>query len=720
MVDFGDFDGHSAADSEEFDDFDGRSALGSEEFESETAGRTSRPVVVHTAHISLQPDKVQICVTSLSGESKGTVALASEATIRQLEVDVKDMYQWTSVSFFHDDGTEADRADHLKDHTRLTMKARTSRFPRRALDAARQCHSTLPEVRGMELMLRDHWDDHYDSDSGWDGDSCDDDLSAGEDRFLTFSKYAKDSRRSQFVNLSTGTEVSPDDISLNGVKSLAIRPAGTHLLQDFAHIEESFPHLECFEYFVEDGYGMTYDLRGLANPLWSSSLKTLRLHLGACHICEGTYGLEVLGSLSNLEVFDVSHFRHAALKDLKVVEHFAALVELSFRGAIDDHGDCGGVGDGEMGVALNLSKHVRLRKVEFEDYCSSLSFCTPGERRGRGIQLHLPFLGPPCGTSIGAGSTENISVRLLHHGYSMFTRRLRNAIVQSGAYTLEERLSSSLEREAEFASSAQMNELWCKDFLEGIKFEQDSLHSRVQHEVKARAGITEIFVDDESVLSPSLFPPTKLFGLGSTSDLQRWVGYSDLPPRPVHYEVGDHCFLLALVSQDGHCMTDHFTFRSGSGCCSASNVGASILRNSRGLFMVECEVRKRSVAANAKLVELKREMAAEGFGYEHEAAQRKEEYEYSVDLCSRAADPKLGALVHESFLFSEIPSGWTSRAELSIGTPFMGAAPVVFSASLPPDRIVKAHRGPSCGHPVWHDSGGRRPHKRQRAEGSRP
>ena len=110
---------------------------------------------MHTASISIQSDGVQVCITSLSGQDKGALTLAGEATIRQMEMVVKDMYQWTTVSFFKDDGHEIDEAAYVKNHNRLTMRARIPRFPMRKLDAAQQPDSTLPEVLGLRVEPRD-------------------------------------------------------------------------------------------------------------------------------------------------------------------------------------------------------------------------------------------------------------------------------------------------------------------------------------------------------------------------------------------------------------------------------------------------------------------------------------------------------------------------------------------------------------------------------------
>jgi len=720
-----------------FYDLDADSDLGSEVLEEDQAIMSSpdneyrappRPTVVHTARISSQSDGTHICITGLSGEAKGAKIFTMEATIKDLEVEVKDMFQWTSVTVFNDAGIEAHKEDQLKDHRLLTISGQVPRFRRRRLDAAQQLDSTLPEVLSLELRGASFSSDDYS-----DLESIDDSY-AEEDSGPPFSKYAKDPRRSQFVDSSTGVEVSPDDIKLCGVRSLSIKDAEVHLV-DFDHIENCFPRLEHFAYSVARGYSHTYDLRGLANPLWSNSLKTLRLQLGPCHVCDGAYGLEVLGPLSNLEIFDLSRLRHASLKDLKVVEHFPALVELCFRGAIDDVG-----GDDESGsdvgvtanVALNLSEHLKLRKVEFEDYCSSSSFSAPGERCG--IQLHLPFLGSSCSTSKSAGDVQKIELRLVHHGHSMFTKRLRDAVQQSDTYDLREFLLSG-DYKAESVSSAKMNELWRKDLLEGAKLQQASCHSRMKHDVEARASIIEFFADEESVLQPSFFPPTKLFGLESKLDVKRWVEYSDLQPQRMQFEEGDRCFILALVGHRGYdsldLLTGDWEFRYGSaGCyCSLSEQhGAirSILRStpggSRGLFMAECQVQKRKLAARARLAELKCAMAAACFE-EVVAQQHKEEHEYSVQICGSGEHYTLAGVVHESFLFSEIPSGWRSVEDVSMTCTCFDAGRLVFPISLLPDHILKGipltRAGPcrdlSPGH-SWQTNGRPQSHKRRRTE----
>merc|ERR1712032_583222 len=114
-----------------------------------------------------------------------------------------------------------------------------------------------------------------------------------------------------------------------------------------------------------------------------------------------------------------------------------------------------------------------------------------------------------------------------------------------------------------------------------------------------------------------------------------------------------------------------------------------LFRNSKGLFMVECQVQERKAAASARLVELQCEMAAEGFGGVV-AEQRKEEYEYCVKICGSNANITLtAAAIHESFLFSEIPSGWTSREEVLLRSPIVGVGPLSLSISLPPGHILK-------------------------------
>eukprot|EP01063_Lacrimia_lanifica_P041473 TRINITY_DN9697_c0_g1_i1.p1 TRINITY_DN9697_c0_g1~~TRINITY_DN9697_c0_g1_i1.p1 ORF type:complete len:966 (+),score=220.87 TRINITY_DN9697_c0_g1_i1:84-2981(+) len=551
--------------------------------------------------------------------------------------------------------------------------------------------------------------------------------------FFGLARYLQDAGLSRFTlppsetGSNGGTEegIDPRCVDLRGVKSLTFGRPGTGDLEltDFDGGELAFPNLEAFEFVVGDGYGLTYDLRGIANPVWAKSLTSLTLSLGPCHICEGRYGLDVLAPLVNLRCVTFGDFRHAGLADLKVVEHFKQLERFAYTGSIR------GIEHHAQPV-LDLATHQHLKHIRFEPYwdTSDLQFCMASERRG-GIALLLPHLDASGGAAEVAASpgAAPCTLEIVHKNIGKFTqslsisRALRAALRSCALYALQETTAEHVRRNngmdvvTKDETSDAMDALARDLEKKANERELDTVEKRIAEEAAARAGLAKVLkaaggaTKNHDLRS---FPPALHHHLGGQADVDRWVksGTSQLRPKadgvPQAFAKGDRCYALVLMentyrSREPREVHGHWYHRNGhvSGPISWAHTGfgsGQVLSNmyqvldsgvqgARGAFLLECLVEGKRPAQAQTRARLRAALGSpEGAPCD--------EWEYNLRV-SHAAPGKVTTTLHESFLFPALPDGWAAEGfKVWKNNPDDGTKEMSYVVHLPPGHHLTESR----------------------------